>query len=660
MTTTTQPLDLPGGDREIRAALDEANVPALLMVLVHLSGDEAHLDGPFRPARLADVDHEEGDVLSLDHEGAVFGEGPHGLPEALQRELRDQVFALLKTYRDEGRALPPPPSNALLAKMMDACMGERVPDEYVPLFREEMDLDDISRGAIAWSAAPSAETLARHSVIIIGAGISGMCTAIKLREAGIPFVVIEKNETVGGTWWENTYPGCGVDTPNHFYSYSFEPNHDWSGYFSKRDELHAYLERCSRQYGVREAIRFNTSVVRAEYDSASQSWRVRVRERAGSEETLEARFLISGTGQLNRPKRPEIPGADRFAGPNFHSAEWEHQHDLQGKKVAVIGTGASAMQFVPPVAEKAERVTIFQRSPQWAFHVADYHRSVSEGKKWLLKHVPYYAKWYRFGLFWNFSDKSYPAMRRDPAWGNPDTSMNEASDAIRTLLTAHIKEVIGDDPELLAKVIPSYPPFGKRMLLDNHWFRTLKRDNVDLVTEPIREITEDALVTQDGATHEVDAIVYATGFYTNRYLYPMEIVGKKGVALSEHWGEDPRAYLGLTVPDFPNLFLLYGPNTNLSHGGSIIFHTECQVRYIVACLKLMIEADKNTFECRQEVHDRYNELVDGMHAEMVWAHKGVKSWYQNADGRVTSVSPFRLVDYWEMTQAPDPEDFVID
>ena len=647
-------IDLPGTDDEVRAALDEANLPALLMVLVHLTGDESLLDGSFRTAG------PEGEVLSLDREGAVFGEGPHGLSEAQQRMLRDRVFVELKAFRDGRRPLPSPPSDELLSRMLDAGLGEPIPEEYIPVFREEMGLAEPSRGSVDWRTAPSAEALARHDVLVIGAGVSGLGIAIKLREAGIAFTVIEKNETVGGTWWENSYPGCGVDTPNHFYSYSFEPNHDWSGYFSKRDELHAYLEHCSRKYEVRDAIRFETEVVSAAYDSGSGRWRVRVRDRDGREEVLEPRFLVSGTGHLNRPKLPDLPGAGRFAGPSFHSAKWEHQHHLEGRKVAVIGTGASAMQIVPTIAEKAERVVIFQRSPQWAFPVADYHRTVSAGKKWLLKHVPYYAKWYRVGLFWNFSDKTHPAMKRDPAWRDADVSMNEISDAIRAQLTEHIEREIGDDPNLLAKVVPSYPPFGKRILLDNHWFRTLKRDNVELVTEPIREITEAGLVTEDGGSREVDVIVYATGFHANRYLYPMELVGRKGVALSEHWGEDPRAYLGITVPDFPNLFLLYGPNTNLAHGGSFVFQSECQVRYILGCLKFMIEGDHRSIECRKDVHDDYNELVDRMHAEMVWAHKRVRSWYRNAAGRVTSVSPWRLVDYWKLTREPKREDFLFE
>ena len=302
-------VDLPGSDEEIRAALDEANVPVLLMVLVHLTGDDRHLDGPFRPGLV------EAEGLGLDEEGVVFGEGPHGVSEARQRELRDQVFEVLTKYRESGQPPPPPPSDPLFARMISACMGEPIPEEYVPLFREEMCLDEFSRGSIRWRTDPSAGSLARHNVLIIGAGVSGLCAAIKLKQAGIPFVVIEKNETVGGTWWENTFPGCGVDTPNHFYSYSFEPNHDWSGYFSKRDELHAYLERCSRKYAVRDAIRFNTSVVRAEYDDSSQCWRILVRDADGDEEVLEARFLISGTGQLNRPKRPDIPGPSASKDP---------------------------------------------------------------------------------------------------------------------------------------------------------------------------------------------------------------------------------------------------------------------------------------------------------------------------------------------------------
>lgn len=650
---TDRYVEFPGPDQDLRDALEEANIPALLMVLVQLTGDAGLLDGAFKPS--ADTS-DSGDVFSTEQPGMLFGEGPHGLSEAQQRDLRERVFREIVAFRERGRALPPPPDSTLLKKMMDISAGEAIPDEYLQLLREEMRFDPPPE-ALGWTKAPTAEVLKDYEVLVIGAGMAGLCTAIKLREAGIPFVVIEKNRAVGGTWYENRYPGCGVDTPNHFYSYSFEPNHDWSGYFSKRDELQAYFEHCATKYQVRDAIRFETSVVKAEYDETDKQWHIQVRDRDGREETLVARFLISGTGQLNRPRRPEIRGAERFAGPNFHSAQWEEGHDLTGKRVAIIGTGASAMQIVPSIAGVAKQVTIFQRSAQWAINVPDYHRKVSERKKWLLKHLPYYAGWYRFNLFWNFSDKTYPAMIRDPEWGEPATAMNAASDAIREMLTAHIKSEVGDDPELLAKVLPTYPPFGKRMLLDNHWFRTLKRDDVELVTDPIREITEDAVVTGAGDAYQADILIYSTGFYTNRYLYPMEIVGKKGVAIGEHWGEDPRAYLGITVPEFPNHFILYGPNTNLSHGGSIIFHAECQVRYILGCLKLMIENDLKSIECKQDVHDEYNELVDSMHEERVWAHKGVTSWYQNKHGRVTSVSPWRLVDYWNMTREPNADDF---
>jgi 4-hydroxyacetophenone monooxygenase len=386
---------------------------------------------------------------------------------------------------------------------------------------------------------------------------------------------------------------------------------------------------------------------------------VRLRRADGTDYEFAANAIISGVGQLNRPKIPGLRGLESFEGPTFHSARWEHQHDLTGKRVAMVGTGASAMQFAPELAESVEHLVIFQRSPNWANYSAEYSKQVSANKKWLLENVPYYSKWYRFILFWRTSDGAYPALQVDPEWPHPERSLNATNDMMRQMITDYIRSEVGDDPELLAKVLPTYPPFGKRILIDNGWFRMVKRPNVELVTDDIREVTSNAVVVESGARYEVDAIVFATGFHSHRFLWPMEIVGRSGVSLREVWGENPRAYLGVTVPDFPNLFCLYGPNTNLGHGGSIIFHTECQVRYVVRCLRELLERGDAALEVRREVHDEYNERVDALHSNMVWAHAGMNSWYKNSEGRVTTNSPWRLVDYWKMTEEPDLSDYIV-
>jgi 4-hydroxyacetophenone monooxygenase len=290
----------------------------------------------------------------------------------------------------------------------------------------------------------------------------------------------------------------------------------------------------------------------------------------------------------------------------------------------------------------------------------NYHAKVSEAKKAALKHIPFYANWYRFQLLWASSDGLHASLHVDPDWTSPDRSLNAINQKFRDDLTAYIRSQIGDDEELLRKAVPPYPPYGKRMLRDNHWYKTLTQANVDLVDQKIERIVPEGVVTSDGALHSLDILVLATGFEARRMLWPMDIRGREGRTLRDLWGDDdPRAYLGITVPGFPNLFLLYGPGTNLAHGGSAIYHTECQVRYIMQCLRELLETGAATMECRQEPHDAFNELLDATHAKMVWAHRGVGNWYKNGHGRVVTNSPFRLVDYRRMTEKLDRDDYIM-
>jgi 4-hydroxyacetophenone monooxygenase len=639
-----RPSDAPitEDDAFLAAALEHASVPTLMMSLVHLTADVSPLDGPIRPGT------------------AVMGDVDGGLSPADKAAVRARALAALAAYRDRGCTLPPPPSPETIRAMMSFVVGQDVPAAYVPMMLEEMALDGGDPRAVAWEGIPAAAR-AGLRVVVIGAGMSGILAAIRLEEAGIPYVVIEKNAGVGGTWLENAYPGCRVDVANHFYSYSFAPNHDWPEFFSQRDELRDYFERCATDYRTRDKIRFRTEVVAARFDEDTARWLVRTRAADGREETLEAHAVVSAVGSLNRPKRPAIPGLDAFAGPVFHSAAWRHDVPLDGRRVAVIGTGASALQLVPEVAKQARRLVVFQRSAPWMVPNPRYHARVSEAKKWLLAHVPYYARWYRFLLFWPGSDGLMPSLVVGPEWPHPERAVNATNDAMRVMFTQAMADQIGDDPELLAKVTPTYPPFGKRMLQDDgRWLQALKRDNVDLVTAGIAEVTPTGVRTVDGSEHVVDVIVLATGFHANRYLWPMDIVGRGGVRLRERWGEDPQAYLGITVPEFPNFFVLYGPGTNLAHAGSIIFHSECQVRYVMGCLAALLRHEgARTLECRQDVLERYYERFDARHAGLVWSHPGMRSWYKNDAGRVTTTSPWLLVEYWSWTKEPDLADFVI-
>jgi 4-hydroxyacetophenone monooxygenase len=576
-----------------------------------------------------------------------------------QAAIRKLALDVLRELRDCPRPLPPLPSDETLCALLGWSVNDEVAPDYIPVILEETGLTGADLRRFEWKRRPAPERLAAFRVLVIGAGLGGVCAAIRLAEAGIPYTILEKNRSVGGTWFENAYPGCRVDVANHFYSFSFEPNPDWSDYYARQAELEAYVAHCADKYGVRSRIRFETEVVAATWDETARRWQVRVRSSTGGEQTLEADALISAVGMLNRPQIPAIDGLESFAGPSFHSARWRHDVDFRGKRVAVIGTGASAMQFVPELARQAERLLIFQRSPQWATPSPNYHQTVPDGKKWLLRHVPYYLGWYRFLLLWNVGDAMYPAFCVDPQWPEPERSISPANEALRELMTAHIRAEIGDDAELLRKVLPDYPPLGKRILLDNGWFRTLVRPNVELITDPIRAIEPAGIVTEGAGLQRADVLVLSTGFHAGKFLWPMEIRGRGGVRLHDLWdeGENPRAYLGITVPGFPNLFCLYGPNTN-PVVGSVIFMLECQVRYVLGCLRELIEGGHRSLECRQDVHDAYNQRLDAQHERMIWRHPRVRSYYNNRAGRVITNVPWRLLDYWRMTRAPDLADFI--
>ncbi|HEY1879653.1 MAG TPA: NAD(P)/FAD-dependent oxidoreductase [Caulobacteraceae bacterium] len=632
----------PDIDAALDAALPEAHLPALLASLIHLTGDESLLRPDTRPSYVLMADNKVG-----------------GYSDAVQDEIRTRARSAIKAHL-AGAPMPPPLSAATVRKMMDWVAGADIPDHYAPFLLDELNLDGRTTKTPDWTAPKLKAAARRLKVVVIGAGMSGILTGIRLRQAGVDFTIIEKNPDVGGTWLENAYPGCRVDNPNHMYSYSFEPNHDFPQFYSTQPVLLAYFRRVADKHELRPHIRFETEVVEAVFDEARALWRVDVRTPDGRRETLEANAVITAVGQLNRPRLPDIPGVESFAGPAFHSARWRNDVDLAGKQVAVIGTGASAYQFVPEIAPKVAHLEVFQRTPPWPLPGPTYHHDVPEGKKWLLEHVPHYDKWYRFFLFWMLTDGLYEMVKADPDWAGGDGAVSEANAGLRAMLEAALTAQAPGRPDLLAKVIPAYPMGGKRALVDNGvWMEALQRDNVDLVTTPIARVTPKGVETKDGAIHEADVLLFGTGFNASRFLWPMRIVGRGGKDLNDVWAGDARAYLGMTTPGFPNLFMIYGPNTNIVVNGSIIFFSECSVRYIVGCLKLLAEEEADTIEVRREVHDAFNVKVDKANALMAWGAPQVTSWYKNATGRVSQNWPFPLVDYWTATVAPNPDDFIL-
>jgi 4-hydroxyacetophenone monooxygenase len=625
-------------DEEIAAALLDVSVPTLMLSLVHMAGDPALIRGVLKPA------------------GLFLNEVQGYMSEEDKAAARNVALEVIADYRDRGCPDPEPISGDLLKEMMEWLVCEPVPDEYVPMLLEEMELDGTDARAVHTSTKSARDGF---PVVVIGCGESGLLAGIRLKEAGIPFTIVEKNAGPGGTWYQNTYPGARVDVGNHFYCYSFEPTDQWTHFFAEQPELQAYFQRVMDKYDVAQHVRWQTEVTDATWDDDTATWSVRTRGVDGTASTIEARAVISAVGQLDRPHVPTIPGRDQFSGAAFHSAEWNHSVDLGGKRVAMIGAGASGFQIAPAIADEVAHLTVFQRTAQWMFPNPNYHEAVGPGVQWALRHLPFYGRWYRFLLFWPGCDKGLEAARVDPDYPDQQCAVSEINEMTRIMFTEWIRSQIGDDPELAAKAVPDYPATGKRTLQDNgSWLRTLTRDDVELVRTPIDRIEAEGVVTADGVRHPADVIVFATGFQATEMLWPMAITGRDGQDLRASWGERPAAHLGITVPGYPNFFCMYGPGTNLASGGSLIFHSECQMRYISECLDHLIAGGHRFMEPRQDKTDDWVRRSQEEMGKMVWSQPSIAhSFYKNSSGEVYTLSPWRLVDYWTWTRRPDPSDF---
>ncbi|MEY2444307.1 MAG: 4-hydroxyacetophenone monooxygenase [Ilumatobacteraceae bacterium] len=617
----------------------EADLPSLLAALSHV----------------CDRRDMVGDHLFLDP--AKHSEPQGGWTLAQQAVARDVAVNALIDLAETGWRAGPKPTADSVRPIMSWMMARAASDQYVGLLIEELGDPTVDLRAPTWTAAAVAPNRA-VSVAVIGAGMSGLLAAHRLRQAGIDVVVFEKNADVGGTWLQNTYPGCRVDVASHLYCYSFAQRDDWPQHFSTQPELLDYFRTFAAESGVRPLIRFSTTVDIVAFDDESATWDVQTIDASGHHESTRFGAVVNATGQLNRPNLPAITGRSSFGGASFHSAEWDHSVDFSGKRVAVIGTGASAAQFIPIIAQQAAEVVVFQRTPNWLAPTLDYHADFPSGQRWLLNNVPYYGQWYRFWLFWRYAEGILPSVEVDPSWDGGGLSVSAANEELRSLLGMYIGYCFGDRPDLLAKVMPAYPPAAKRIVRDNGiWASTLKRDNVELVTDPIGSIEASGLRMRDGTVHDVDVIIYATGFQASRFLTPMKVVGRGGVELHQQWDGNARAYLGIVVPHFPNFFMLYGPNTNIVVNGSIIYFSECEVHYVLQCLRHVLASDARAIDCRPAVHDAYNERIDTGNRLMAWGASTVNSWYKSDSGRVAQNWPFSLLEFWLQTRDVDSDDY---
>lgn len=475
-------------------------------------------------------------------------------------------------------------------------------------------------------------------VVIIGAGAGGLCMAANLQRQGIyDYLILEKGADVGGTWRENTYPGAACDIPSHLYSFSFAPNPNWSRAFAPQPEILAYFQRFADQEGLRPRISFGQQVTALEYQDDRHHWLITTT--TGKQFTADT--VINGLGQLHRPFTPDIPGLAEFEGVSFHSAQWQHDVDLKDKRVAVIGVGASAIQFVPEVAQEASSVTIFQRSSNYVVNKPD--RVYKPWHKWMFANIPGLQKLHRQRIYWTFEARF--GLMKAKGWMGKFVERKFKA-AMGPLISDKLTE------EML---VPDYTPGCKRLLLSNNWYPTLLKPHVKVTTSNVSKILGNAVITDDGEEHDVDVIIFGTGFHTTEFMTPMKVVGRNGADLHDTWQQGAQAYLGLAVPKFPNLFMLYGPNTNLGHN-SILFMLEQQTSYISRFISSRQLHEGRTAEVTEEAARWFDDRVQTSAAATVWV-EGCSNWYVNEHGRLTNNWPESTVAYRKLLAQIRPEDW---
>ena len=487
--------------------------------------------------------------------------------------------------------------------------------------------------------APTIDTDLGHvPVAIVGSGFAGLAMAVRLEQQGTEYLILERAADLGGTWRDNSYPGCKCDVPSHLYSFSFAPNPDWSHTYSPQPEIQAYLRRTAESFGIVPRIRFGHEVCDMRWDEHDRRWEI---------ETIRGRctadVLVLGQGPLSEPSIPAVRGIDDFGGTVFHSARWDHGHDLHGERVAVIGTGASSIQFVPQIQPDVASLTLFQRTPPWVLPHSD--RRVTKAERTVYRKVPAVQRAVRAGVYWTRELAAY-GMTKNPKFMRP----------IERMARRHLDKKV-PDPELRAKLTPDFSPGCKRLLVSNDYYPALSADNVEVVTDGIDEITPTGIRTIDGAEHEVDTIIFGTGFHVTDNPIAQKVQGRDGRTLAEAWGEKGmRAYNGTTVAGFPNMFMLAGPNTGIGHT-SLVVMIEAQVRYVLDCMRTMRQRRLASVDVREDALESFNEDVHRRMGKTVWSTGGCASWYLDDHGRNTTLWPDFTWRFVQRVRRFDPESY---
>ncbi|MFD4407751.1 flavin-containing monooxygenase [Nocardia sp. NPDC058499] len=628
----------------LHQAIAECEPAPLLMTLIHVTGDTGLLD-------------EFGARLTIEEPGNHYRTGvrptaaPGAYPDDVSADIRARARKLLTT---DSVAKLQVPDDDLFRRMATICTTQHVDAEFIPLLLEQSGFVGDQRHVPVTKTPP-----ADFEVIVIGAGMVGINAAIKLSEADFPYTVFEERDDIGGTWHRNTYPGAAVDTPSHYYSYSFELNPEWSRYYPTGPEYQDYLCGVVEKYRLREHIRFGTSVRSATWLEHEKRWEVVTEDRSGSVSRHRARAVVTALGFLNAANIPDVPGMDTFAGRVVHTAEWDTSLELRGKRVVVLGTGCTSVQVVASIVDEVEALDVVVRSPHWLVPEKTVGGDVPEGEKWAMANLPFYDRWFRLRTYWFASDNLYPLPRIDDEWAATHLSASPANDMVMRTAQEYLQQSFPDRPDLIEKLTPDFRPYAKRIVKDPGFFKALNRDHVTLHRASFLEVTADGVHTTDGEFIPADVIILATGFRLE-FTTTIDITGRDGQVLADVWrgGEDPRAYLGMQVPGFPNLFVSAGPNSAPNHGAGHNITGEEQVHYLIECLRYLLENDLATMEVTPQALDDYNRRVDEALDKTVWVHPGaeVNGYYRNSAGRAIVPCPWRLVDYWTMLREPHPED----
>ena len=622
---------------ELRDKLRQADPGVLVAVLAQCTGDPSVIDrfGP-KISHVPDPPERAGVTDS-------------GTAEALV----DAVALALGVPRPTDAPAADDPE--LFRRLLPIALGSDVDDEFVPLLLEQGGFR-LSQPTLP-RTVPIPETM---NVAIIGAGLAGIIAALAAADAGVEFQIFDRNDGVGGTWLTTVYPGIGVDTPSAYYSLSREVNPEWTSYYPQGGEYQDYLVALADKYGLRDHARFGTEVEALWWDQDRDQWQIHAVDRDGNRDVSYARVVITAAGYLNRPRWPEVNGRDTFSGISIHSAQWDPSLDLTGKRVAIIGAGCTAVQIVDACVDEVEHLTVFQRQPHWVAPRKRASDDVPDYRRYLGRHVPYYANWNRLKSYWSTADNNYPVILRDPEWAKDHLSISPANDVLLQMCLEYIDRTFGTGTELAKKVTPDFAPYGKRIIRDpGGYYAALTRDHVDVEASEPAEVNAKGIVTQEGQQIDLDVIVYATGYHLD-FLSTVDIRGRDGRRLTDEWGDSPRAYRGGTVPGFPNLFINSAPNYSPGHGAGANFSMEVLAHYIMECLQLMALRGATTMEVTQEAYDAYVAEIDDAMARTVWSHTpNAHTYYRSGSGRVVVATPFRLVDVWNQHRSPIEEHFTL-